>query len=53
MTQTEARQLARQLGGVATQESRLHGRWAKPDEPWIVAVGDVIVREIPAGHEEA
>jgi hypothetical protein len=49
MNQSEARRLAHQLGGVATQESRYRGRWPKPGEPWVVVLGHAILREIPEG----
>lgn len=43
MDQTEARKLAREitdagLNAVATQESRYHGRFALPGEPWVVVL---------------
>lgn len=47
MDQRTARQLAAQVGGVATQDSRLHGRWPKAGEPWVVAVGHLVLREVP------
>lgn len=51
MNQTEAREFAKELTEgtgvvcVATQESRHHGRRAKPGEPWIVVMSGNIVFE--------
>lgn len=47
MDQTTARRLARQVDGVATQDSRYHGRWAKPGEPWIVVFEGGVLRTLP------
>jgi hypothetical protein len=52
MDQTTARKLARQVGGVATQEARNKGRWGSQTDPWVVVVGDVVLREVPGGEKE-
>lgn len=51
MTQTIARKLARQVGGIATTEARHKGRWGSATDPWVVVVGDLILRDVPG--EEA
>jgi hypothetical protein len=48
MDQSTARKLAAQVGGIATQQSRYHGRFARPGEPWIVLVGGFVLTEAPA-----
>ena len=52
MDQSTARKLAAQVGGVATQEARNKGRWGSQTDPWVVVVGDVILREVPGEERE-
>lgn len=47
MDQSTARKLAKQVGGVATTEARNKGQWGSKLDPWVVSVGELILREVP------